>query len=54
MLLLVTHHTSHITHATCYQPQVIRNGNACHVYMDIEFAQSINSGLDGDAMTRVG
>ena len=32
--------------------QVIGHGNACHAYMDIEFAASINTGLDGGAMTR--
>jgi hypothetical protein len=32
--------------------QVIRHGNACHAYMDIEFSAAINAGLDGDAMTR--
>jgi hypothetical protein len=32
--------------------QVILHGNACHAYMDIEFAMSSNSALDGDAMTR--
>ena len=32
--------------------QVIRHGNACHAYMDIEFAMALNSGLDGDTMTQ--
>ena len=42
--------------ATRFHPeavlQVIRHGNACHAYMDIEFQMSINSGLHGDCMTR--
>jgi hypothetical protein len=32
--------------------QVILEGNACHAYMDIEFAVPVNPGLDGHAMTR--